>query len=191
MLDVLNRVRKKVEGPTGEPAVLRSADELRDSSKGLVLNPGEVVRESTLSGPSTSSRASQQAGLRYERKVRDFLRETFPPWRLDWQPRFSFKDGCGSRRCIQPDAIMLPPSSGAAVVLEIKLTHSLAAWEQLRRLYEPVLGTLYPDLEVCAIVRSFDPGVVLPEPAVPFFSLSPWQEWLDAPKGFGVFQWRG
>jgi len=103
---------------------------------------------------------SFQSGLRYERKVKQYLTGFFPdiilgPWLL-------FDCGSGRRYC-QPDALLL--GDRGVAILEVKLRHMPEAYWQLRHLYEPVVRVIYPKLPVCVveICRSYDPATPFPE----------------------------
>ena len=73
---------------------------------------------------------AQREGLAYEAKVAKAL-----PHGLSgvW---FEFEDANGYGRC-QPDLLLLKPSG--VQIVEVKLTYTLAAWEQLFFLYKPVV----------------------------------------------------
>ena len=77
------------------------------------------------------------------------------------------------------------------IVFECKLTHTLQAYWQLRRLYENVLKVAFPRkiIRVCEVTRQFEPGIQYPEdiwlcPSFEYF-LS-----LNTSNEFGVIQWR-
>lgn len=57
----------------------------------------------------------------------------------------------------QPDFIITLPRAGAVLVLEAKYTYTDSAWEQLERLYVPLVRKLYPGktvytVQVCKVL---------------------------------------
>jgi hypothetical protein len=135
---------------------------------------------------SPAGSAAQRAGKRYEKRVMAFLRDVFPA-RLHEAPWYQLVDNHGMRYC-QPDAIL--DLGTYIVVIEVKRTHSVDAWWQLRHLYEPVVSVASGNRQVgvLEICRSFDPAVRLPEPVSRIERITDIE---GKPRsGFTVFQWR-
>ncbi len=130
--------------------------------------------------------AAQLAGLRYERKVRDKLGEVLPS--AEFGVWWGYYDGSMWRRC-QTDGILV---DGCLTIFEVKARHTIDAWWQLRKLYQPVLSVWRPDLkvnvvEVCPMV---DPAVEFPEP-IKRLRLDEVKEWCSEPReAFGVLKCR-
>lgn len=105
-------------------------------------------------------------GVRYEKRVQAHLAELFPltyvpsPW-LHFQAD-------GAWRWCQPDGLIFDLPRGRIICVEVKYSHTAAAWWQVRRLYLPVLRVCFPEeywqFECCEVVRWYDPAVAFPEP---------------------------
>ena len=93
------------------------------------------------------SRGAKAAGLRYERMVGKELARR----RLDFAqgPWIQFKDNNGIGFA-QPDFIVYS-SLDLWIVLEAKLSQTPAAFEQLLRLYIPLLRKLHPNVELVPV----------------------------------------
>lgn len=134
---------------------------------------------------------SQKLGIRYEKQALEALDQgakfdLFVP-----SPWIAFTDHSGRRVC-QPDALGFHegPNGPVATILEIKLVHTIMAFWQLRRLYEPVIRRMFPKyhVRVCEVTKSFDPFTPWPERIVLCPEL-PALKQLDA-DAFGVITWR-
>lgn len=120
-----------------------------------------------LLGPDRRLSAGQRAGLRFERKALEHLSDCYldqfipSPW-LKYRER-----GAPYYRFAQPDGFILDVESGRISIIEIKLRHTIQAWQQLRRLYEPLLRHLFREGEwtfsCCEVVGSYDGRVAFPE----------------------------
>lgn len=57
---------------------------------------------------------------------------------------------------------------GRILLVEVKYQHTVDAWWQTKHLYAPVLERIFPRelwrVEVCEIVRWYDPATAFPEP---------------------------
>jgi hypothetical protein len=106
-------------------------------------------------------------GIRYETKAQEHILFERPdtyvpsPWfrfRSKGQEKFYF---------CQPDGIDFDIERGRLTIIEIKLQHTPNAWWQTRRLYEPVLKKLFPEVlwefAIIEVVRWFDPDKAFPE----------------------------
>src|SRR5687768_9796590 len=107
-------------------------------------------------------------GVRYEKKVQSHLLYEYPetyvpsPW-----IRFREEESSKPRWC-QPDGIIVDPHRGIVTCCEIKYSHTSDAWFQTRKLYIPVLEHIFAStlwsIQVCEIVKWYDPAVFFPEP---------------------------
>jgi hypothetical protein len=104
---------------------------------------------------------SQRAGLNFEAKVLDGLCSRYPG--LLAQPWLRYWDSHGPRLCC-PDALLFTKSM--VLIVEIKLSHTVSAYWQLKHHYFPVVCSLYPSVTVgiLEICRTYDPHIALPEP---------------------------
>lgn len=88
--------------------------------------------------PKTRYRGARRAGLSYETAFGKALTGVLPPGqRLEHNPWFAYVDANGKGLC-SPDYLWTSPSG--LVVFECKLSLCEEAWEQLERLYLPVVG---------------------------------------------------
>lgn len=106
-------------------------------------------------------------GIRYERKVQDYLEETFAGLYVP-SPWFLFKEvGVDKPRWCQPDGLVILPYTGQITIVECKLQHTADAWWQLKFLYLPVIANAFPhDLwqyGICEVVKWYDPATTFPE----------------------------
>lgn len=109
-------------------------------------------------------RGRKMEGLRYERKVHEHLggRSEFylaSPWIVfivDGRPHWC-----------QPDGLHFDVARGVLTVIEVKYSHTAEAHRQLRLVYSPVLGQLFPpglwDIRLVEVVKWYDPSVAFPE----------------------------
>lgn len=106
-------------------------------------------------------------GIRYERKVHEWLGERFEGAYLP-SPWITFACADGHVRWCQPDGLLFNLRAGVITLIEVKYQHTSDAWWQLRKLYQPVLGALFPSdlwsIQCLEVVKWYDPAVVWPEP---------------------------
>lgn len=145
--------------------------------------------ESPFSRTPTGRTAAQKAGLRYERKVHEYLASVFCD---AYSPSqwFGYYDVHGSRRFCQPDGILR--FGNVAVIFEVKARFTGDGWWQLRRLYAPIVRVAFAPslLGLCLICRSYDPSVPFPERHDVLSDVERWvvrREFAQV----GVFPWRG
>lgn len=123
-------------------------------------------------------------GVRYERKVNQYLTERFEAFVSNLP--FEYVDRTGRHFCI-PDGILLQGNS--AVVFEVKLSHTLRAYWELVNLYRPVVElALGCKVRIAEITQSYDPSA--PIPSVnhrPFGTVS---DFLESGVNEGVILWR-
>jgi hypothetical protein len=126
--------------------------------------------EQPYAGRRTRNSAAQRAGLAYQRRVGEFLAGRDSNWRVLSSPWFAYCDwGGGKRRYCQPDFILADDSNSTAVLVEVKIRWTPAAWWQLEKLYLPVVraSKRWENLLLLCISRGYDPAI--PAPAEPHF----------------------
>ena len=140
-----------------------------------------------------SNTASQKAGRRYESKILRNLKvgneTTFmlSPW-------IHYALTSGLEHHCQPDAILL--RKDCLIIFEVKLTHTIDAYWQLRHLYAPAMRKVEPNTpqHLVEITRSFDPNCLYPETMRLFFDLSILLSYLAATvpdeKIINILQWK-
>lgn len=103
-------------------------------------------------------------GLKYEKKALEHLESVLAPsGTLIIEPCFRFSNGHRSRFCF-PDALLALADRTFDILIEIKSRHTYDGWWQLRKLYEPVVAkALQRSMKLLEVVKSYDPGVRLPE----------------------------
>lgn len=111
-------------------------------------------------GKRSRASGAQKAGLAYQKRIGALLTSSRPPSTLELGPWFWFVDSRTVRHYCQPD-ILLHLADGRIAVGEIKIRWTADAWWQLRKLYLPVLGKVFPGRVLLPFVvcRSFDPAV--------------------------------
>lgn len=111
-------------------------------------------------------RGRRADGIRYEKRVQAHLATLFPHAYLP-SPWLRFRVD-GQWRWCQPDGLIFDLDRGRIICVEIKYSHTEAAWWQVRQLYLPVLRLCFPEthwkFECCEIVRWYDPATFFPEP---------------------------
>lgn len=121
-----------------------------------------VCESGPFASPPKGRTPAQRAGIAYERKVHEYLSETFCD---SYRPSqwFLYTDACGARRFCQPDGLLL--LGNVVVIFEVKARFTADAWWQLRRLYSSVVvAALKPTvLGCCLVTRSYDPAQPFPE----------------------------
>ncbi len=117
--------------------------------------------------PYAGSRARvgrRAEGVRYEKRVHKHLHKMYPGRYLEG-PWIQFYDP--DMRVCQPDGLIIDVQKGIIILVEVKLRHCPEAYYQLRRLYKPVLHSMFPpslwQIRCCEVVRWYDPTVKWPE----------------------------
>ncbi len=118
---------------------------------------------------TTASEATKR-GLRFEAKVHAALTTRYGRRFLP-SPSFSFQTNSRRGRAI-PDGLLLGPDNQLAII-EIKYTHTEAAWWQLERFYLPIVREVFRffrpvSVEICHV---YDPWVKLPKPVALVYDL--------------------
>lgn len=106
--------------------------------------------------------AAQRRGLVFERRTLQHLSQTFSEFEQSRWLRYQNSDGT---HVCQPDGFV--ELLDCVLLFEVKYTHCIEAYWQLRHLYGPILAHLYKKPVKCIEVpRSFDPAVPWPEDIV-------------------------
>lgn len=137
------------------PKGFRSAEGLRSA---WIAPEGPFGR-----GPSPlRGTPAQKAGIRYERKVAEHVREQYVNYTVgQW---WGFVDRAGYRRWCQTDGFLMTPEG--AIIFEVKVRGVPDAYFQLHQLYRPVVQRALPGVKIVALVmvcKHFDPMVRFPE----------------------------
>lgn len=116
---------------------------------------------------------SRRAGELYEKKTQGYLlrklEENDPKdTRLEFSRWMCFRsegDPQDRSRYCQPDCLIFNEWEKKITIVETKLQHCTEAYDQVRKLYEPVLKFMFPDYGICAIELCswFDPHITFPE----------------------------
>lgn len=139
---------------------------------------GEVIEANFASSAPrfikpTKQTGSRRAGVVYETKAQGYilrkLEEKFGRQiEIKASPWIRFKsrgDEPGQVRYCQPDCVFFDEWERKITIVEIKLQHCIEAYNQVRKLYEPVLTFMFPKYLVSAleIVQWHDPHTQFPE----------------------------
>lgn len=112
-----------------------------------------------LKGPLTASYATyvptfppqhkthaQRAGLNFEAATKKKLQLLYPDHKQEHGPWLYYKSSTKSGVC-QPDSLLwLAPDH--LLIIEVKLTHKVAARQKLTQFYGPILQAIYPDATI-------------------------------------------
>lgn len=133
--------------------------------------------------PELPSRA-KRSGRRYEHAAQSMLRGFAGYIESPW---LRFTDSLGARRMAQPDGLLIEPD--CVFVFEIKSTHCIEAYCQLKLLYGPIVQWCYPQhrLVLIEICSEFSPTLRWPEPIVFCDDIV---EVLQVHSGLAAVQWR-
>lgn len=132
----------------------------------LATRPPKFIRPTKQTG-------NRKVGLRYEAKAQGYIlrcleesvgsevKAIIAPW-------FVFRsegDRADHVRYCQPDAILFDAWERKLTIIEIKLQHCIETYNQVRKLYEPVVSAMYPEYSIAAVelVQWYDPHIVFPE----------------------------
>lgn len=139
------------------------------------------------SPPRLRGSPAQRAGIRYERKVQDYLSKLFDKSYMR-SPWFQYVDRAGSRHWCQPDGIIQIAST--FVIVEVKVRAVLDAWWKARRTYAPVIEHVYRPklLGHLLICKYFDPTIPFPEKLIAVTDPREWAARSDFPS-MGWMQW--
>lgn len=126
-----------------------------------------------------ASAAARKAGLVYEKKVQEKVKDEFAGWKVlcgPWLRFYTIEEGNGrvrrKERWCQPDCLVLAQEH--VIIFEVKVRHTERAWWQLFALYGPVCVTLWKKRVILVeVTKSFDAGVSVPGEYVPAWN---WKE---------------
>lgn len=126
--------------------------------------------------------AAKKLGIAFEKRAYRWLR--FEIEKFEAQPHFRFQLAGHSPESCFPDALIT--RGNVVTIVEIKLRHTYDGYFQLTRLYYPVVQHAFRGCEVrrLEIVKSYDPGVTLPEQVDVVGDL---RAWLASPRvNYGI-----
>lgn len=112
--------------------------------------------------------AAKKRGITYENKVHKWLLEKYPDQYVP-SPWIQFCAPNSRPEWAQPDGLLIDVRAGTIVIVEMKHSHTVTAWWQLRRKYQPLIRHLFGEdwsIHVCEITRWLDPALVFPEEIV-------------------------
>lgn len=103
---------------------------------------------------------AQRRGLAFERRTLQLLADHFKDFKRG--PWLQYQNSNGTWFC-QPDGLVVLENS--VIIFEVKYSHCMEAYWQLRHLYQPVVEALLPGFstQVVEVPKSFDPHVEWPE----------------------------
>ena len=134
--------------PAGEVADVRLSREA----------PGFIPKTPKLKGKKAE-------GIKYENKAHGYI-EGLTDYYLP-SPWLHFQmQKTNTWRWCQPDGLICDMKQGKITIIEFKLQHTVQAWWQLRRLYEPVVKKLFGEkftYSMLEIARWVDPDIDFPE----------------------------
>lgn len=110
-------------------------------------------------------------GVRYEKRVHQEFGERYPGYLPS--PWFQYFDREGEKWC-QCDGLLINPWQGQISIIEAKYQHTEVAYEQLFKIYLPVVASIFGGIYKVAcveVVKWFDPAVLCP--AEPFLCKDP------------------
>lgn len=145
-----------------------------------IVPAGNVLEAKFASGvPSfirpTNYTGSRLLGKKYEEKALSYLQRCAQK-DLDfalkseylvgpWLIYNSQGDSADYVRYCQPDFLLKDHWQKKITIVEVKLQHCIEAYEQLTKLYKPVVQKIFPnyDISLCEVVQWYDPHIRFPE----------------------------
>ena len=119
----------------------------------IIDEPPGFVKRSLARGTKRSNAISR--GLDYEERVHRAFKTKYGKYYVSnaWIAYRETKTG--KKRYASPDAVLFFPEEKRIKLIEIKLTHTIRAWWQLRKMYEPLIRKIFPGwkvevVEVCS-----------------------------------------
>lgn len=104
--------------------------------------PADFLKIGANFGPK--SKGCKKAGIDYEQRVsrqlREFVTANMPGWRLLCGPWYR---NLKTRRCRQPDAVLIHDESNTGIVVEVKLNWKDGRDEKLLDVYLPIVKTAH------------------------------------------------
>ena len=117
------------------------------------VEAGNEDRADSSRGIPADSSLSQRAGLKFEEKMRGSLSALFPDFRPGLWFFYSESSHHKGRRC-QIDGLV--EFKTRILLFEIKSQHTVNAWFQLRRLYQPIVEHVFD--KKCTVVEVVERG---------------------------------
>jgi hypothetical protein len=124
----------------------------------------------------TKQTGNRRVGVLYEKKAQGYLLRKLEKIRGEGNPHISIKaspwivfrsegDAQSHVRYCQPDCLIFDDWERRLIIVEIKLQHCTEAYNQVRKLYEPVINNMYPNYGIAAVelVQWHDPHITFPE----------------------------
>lgn len=104
-------------------------------------------------------------GVKYEQKIHEHLSSRYATWRYFPQQWWQYGQGDSVRYC-QTDGILYRPEEELVLLLEVKYSHTAAAYWQVENLYLPVLREFFRpaglSIATCEVVKWYDAAVAHP-----------------------------
>lgn len=98
--------------------------------------------------------ANQHKGNSYERRVFEFLRDTYPAYNVKQGQWIRYQEYSSKRiKYCQPDVLIKVDDLAMGIIVECKLTYRSAAKTKLRSLYLPLCKILYPEIQTWYTVQ--------------------------------------
>lgn len=110
-------------------------------------------------------RGRKRLGVLYEKDVHaHFMLRYGAQWRIG--PWIKKLTETGQKEYRQPDALLVDPGQSKITIVEVKHSHTMEAWRQLRLRYQPLVEELFPGYGIacCEVVKFHDPFIKFPEP---------------------------
>lgn len=129
------------------------------ASAGILLGIPSFVRPHKTTG-------RKAVGLRYERKVLADLSARHPHFVASPWFRYTLRRYPQRVNYLQPDGLLIDPSSGVVTIVEVKYNHTSDAYFQTVGKYVPVLQHFFRGadwkLAICEVVYWFDGTTAFP-----------------------------
>lgn len=110
-------------------------------------------------------RGARAKGVAYERKFQRHFQSSHPVQYLP-SPWIRYKLVSGALKWCQPDGLFFNVQAGIITIVEVKLSHTPDAYDQLWNLYHPVLEKIFSprlwSIRGLEVVRWYDPYVGFP-----------------------------
>lgn len=139
---------------------------------GFKLHPTRVIEAYWSCNPPKFKKniytGARKAGIRYERQAQEYLLSLYPELYLP-SPWFKYRLlNSNQWQWCQPDGLILDARKGRITICEIKNSHTVSAWWQIKKRYLPVVQEVFPinlwKFDFCEITRYYDHALYFPEP---------------------------
>lgn len=106
----------------------------------------------------TARKGVKADGVRYEKKVQEYLKEKFKERYLP-SPWICFELD-GRKKYCQPDGLLFDLQNGIITIVEVKLRHTMRAYTQLVKVYLPLVQRMFGSdkwkFQVVEVVKWYD-----------------------------------